>query len=635
MKEEKPKHTTSPQTKYALTDLVSLEKLQKIQDTFAEASEVASTITDVRGFPITRASNHSKVCTMIRASVKGLANCLLSGEHLGREAAKRMEPFHQKCLSCGFTDAAAPIIVNGEHIANWLIGQYHVRDVDEHRIREYSRQIEVDEEEMVRAFHDMPKLTTERFESILSFLWLMANEISAMGHTNLMLQRQAEELEDARQKLEAHQEILEERVEERTAELEQSNRNLQMEIRRKEEVQREQSMLLTAIENVAEGICITDTTPIIKYANPAFERMTGYTSKELKGKNPKILKSGYHDEQFYREFWQTLSEGNTWSGRLRNRRKDGTVYQEDCTVSPVKDTEGRIIDYIAVKRDVTQELEMERQLQQMSKLESIGTLAAGIAHEINTPVQFVTDNTRFLEEALRDLLDLQQKQKNLMAVVAQEEKFVQEVKAIESFAEEIDLAYLEEEMGKAVDSSLDGLERIASIVKAMKDFSHPGGKEKERANVNELIKNTVEVSRNEWKYHAEVELELDPELPSLLLLSGQFKQVVLNLIVNAAQAIEEKKKIHPEVSGQISIATRHNEECVIVVVKDNGCGIPEKVIDKVFDPFFTTKTVGKGTGQGLSLAYNSIVEGHGGSLQVSSEPDVGTEFTITLPLRSE
>ena len=165
---------------FSLTELVELEKLQQIQDAFAESSQVAATIIDLDGTPITRSSNHSQVCTMIRITEKGLANCMLSGRHLGREAARRMQLFHQACLSCGFTDAAAPIVVNGVHIATWMIGQYHVGNVDEERIRHYAREIGTSEEKMVGAFHDMPKISTERFEKILRFLWLMANEISNM-----------------------------------------------------------------------------------------------------------------------------------------------------------------------------------------------------------------------------------------------------------------------------------------------------------------------------------------------------------------------------------------------------------------------------------------------------------------------
>ncbi len=176
--------------KYSLSDLIHVEKLQEIQDSFAEAHGVASTITELDGTPITRPSNHSQVCTMVRATKLGLSLCIESGEHLGLEAAKIMQPIHQKCLSCGFTDAAAPIVVAGQHIANWLIGQNHIRGVDEKRIREFSQKIGADEDKMASAFHQMPKISTEQFEKILEFLWLMANEISNMGYLNLQQKKQ-------------------------------------------------------------------------------------------------------------------------------------------------------------------------------------------------------------------------------------------------------------------------------------------------------------------------------------------------------------------------------------------------------------------------------------------------------------
>jgi signal transduction histidine kinase len=472
---------------YFLTDLVPLEKLQQIQDAFSLANRIASTITDVEGNPITEPSNHCRVCTMVRASEKGLANCIISGEHLGLEAARLMKPFHKECLSCGFSDAAAPILVNGIHVGNWLIGQYHVRNVDERRIREYSREIEVDEEDMVAAFHEMPKLSIERFENILSFLWLMANEISAMGYQNLIRTQQNEELQRVSKQLEQHKNELEDIVEERTAELLQAR-----------------------------------------------------------------------------------------------------------------------------------------------KMESIGTLAAGIAHEINTPIQYVRDNMKFLEEACRDLTVLNTRYHSLVESVGNCDLFTEEIAKIHEFEEEIDFEYLILEKDKAVADAINGLERIATIVKALKDFSHPGSSTRQPGDINFLIKNTVTVSRSEWKEYADVDLRLAPSLPPVLLLSAVIGQAVLHLIVNAAEAIAAKFARNGE-KGTITISTEHVGRHVRVRVSDTGIGIPKTHLGKIFDPFFTTKSVGKGMGQGLSMVYSTIVEQHGGTLDVTSELGTGTEFIITLP----
>ncbi len=617
---------------FALTELVELEKLQQIQDAFAESNQVAATIIDLDGAPITRASNHSRVCTMIRATERGLANCILSGRHLGREAAERMQPFHQGCLSCGFTDAAAPIIVNGVHIANWMIGQYHVGNVDEEHIRYYAREIGTSEEKMAEAFRDMPKISTERFEKILRFLWLMANEISNLGYLNLVQKRQAAELLKVQAQLEQHQADLEQTVRQRTAELTVLNKELKHEIRRKNRIQQEQERLITAIEHMAEAVVITDLIPHILYVNPSFSTMTGYSTAEVVGKNPNLLQSGHLGRALYRDMWQTITNGNVWQGRFINRTKEGAIYQANATISPVKNDEGEIVNYVCIQRDVTQELAIEQQLLQSNKLEAIGTLAAGIAHEINTPLQYVRDNTKFLEGACRDLFALHERYRRFCHTVAAAEKFAEEVAALTDFEEEIDLAFITEETTKAIRESLGGLEGIAAIVKAMKEFSHPGSPDKQPEDINQLIQSTVTVSRSEWKHYADISFALDQDLPPVPVFSGQIKQVFLNIIVNAAQAIAVKVAESDGEKGRITISTSLEENNIKIVFSDTGTGMPQSVIDKVFDPFFTTKPVGKGTGQGLSMSYTAVVEGHGGTLSVASQEGKGTDLIVMLPL---
>ncbi|MBW1711851.1 MAG: HAMP domain-containing protein, partial [Deltaproteobacteria bacterium] len=274
----------------------------------------------------------------------------------------------------------------------------------------------------------------------------------------------------------------------------------------------------------------------------------------------------------------------------------------------------------------------QSQLIQSEKLAAVGQLAAGIAHEINTPTQYVSDNTRFLEEASGGLLRLLTKYNRLLEAVKAQEETSGLVKEVEAALEEADLEYLIEEIPKAIEQSLEGLDRVASIVRAMKEFSHPDAEEKTMVDLNKNIENTITVARNEWKYVAEMETDLDPSLPLTPVLPGEFNQVVLNIIINAAQAIAQVVGDGSQGKGTITVATRRQDGWAEIRIGDSGPGIPEEIKGKIFDPFFTTKEVGQGTGQGLAIARSVIVDKHGGELTFETEPDKGTVFIIRLPL---
>ncbi len=203
---------------------------------------------------------------------------------------------------------------------------------------------------------------------------------------------------------------------------------------------------------------------------------------------------------------------------------------------------------------------------------------------------------------------------------------------IKKLKEETDFNYLQEEIPKAIKQTLEGVERVAKIVRAMKEFSHPGPKEKTPTNLNRAIENTVTVARNEWKYVAEITLDLDPDLPLVPCLPQEFNQVILNLIVNAAHAIGDVVGHGGQEKGTISVSTRRKGDKVEIKVADTGTGIAPEIRSKIFDPFFTTKEVGKGTGQGLAIARSIIVDKHGGTITFETEVSKGTTFTICLPL---
>ncbi len=270
-------------------------------------------------------------------------------------------------------------------------------------------------------------------------------------------------------------------------------------------------------------------------------------------------------------------------------------------------------------------------LLQKEKMASIGQLAAGIAHEINTPVQFVSDNIAFIRESLEDLLlGLQSCQQIAMSVNSR--TLIDDVRNnLKAILEDTELDYLKEELPLAFEASIEGIRRISSIVAAMKDFAHPGGDKLAPVDLGNLINTTAEVSRNAWKQVAE--LTIEPTQTPLIVdgLRDELGQVVLNLITNAADAIAEVQK-EGEL-GRIRILTRVLEgNWAEIVVEDSGCGIPEELQYKIFEPFFTTKAVGRGIGQGLAIAYHIVRDKHGGELLVDSLPGKGSTFSIRLPM---
>ncbi len=275
--------------------------------------------------------------------------------------------------------------------------------------------------------------------------------------------------------------------------------------------------------------------------------------------------------------------------------------------------------------------EAHSQLLESKKLEAVGQLAAGVAHEINTPIQYVSDNTNFLKEAVGQLVQ------NLDLAIQAAEELGQggDGARLGELREQLrrgKLDWLKAEIPLAFEQSLDGLSRVASIVAAMKDFSHPSADEKQLVDLHEAIQTTITVARNEWKYVADLSIDFDPGLPLVPGLRNELNQVFLNLIVNAAHAIGEQVAARAGDKGLISISTHCCGDEVEIRVRDTGVGIPEGIRARVYDPFFTTKPVGKGTGQGLAIARSVVVDKHGGSMRLETDEGVGTCFFIRLPL---
>lgn len=286
---------------------------------------------------------------------------------------------------------------------------------------------------------------------------------------------------------------------------------------------------------------------------------------------------------------------------------------------------------VCMARDVTEQRALEERLRQSQKLESLGQLAAGVAHEINTPMQFIGDNLHFAKSAILDLLSCLDELKQKLAGaedVPWRERALVELAELEAAA---DLDYARARLPEAIERSLSGVERVTKIVRAMKAFSHPGGRALAAARLNELIESTATVASNEWKYIADLTLDLDCTLPPVVCVGSEINQVLLNLIVNASHAIADVVGATGE-KGQIVIRSRYDATHAEVRVEDSGTGIAADTQAKVFDPFFTTKEVGKGTGQGLSMAYQCIVGRHRGTLHFETKLGVGTTFIVRLPL---
>jgi len=368
--------------------------------------------------------------------------------------------------------------------------------------------------------------------------------------------------------------------------------------------------------------------------NQAFAQWMGCSSpEELIGRGESEIRGVSEDStEMAIEDARVFASGLTILHDEREVKKaDGTTANLEVSKMPIRDSKGCVIGLLGGFIDITRRKNLESQLSQAQKLESIGQLAAGIAHEINTPAQYVGDNTRFLRDEFKNIVDVLDKYSSHLDTSGPQLSWSERAEEVRNTLENVGYEFLRDEIPKALEQSLDGIERITHIVSAMKNFSHPGSTDKELANLNKAIESTVTVCSNRWKYVADLELDLDPTLPAVPCLLGEFNQVVLNLIVNAADAIESKHD-GADAKGSIVVRTKREGDHAVIQVSDTGGGIPENVLSKIYDPFFTTKEVGKGTGQGLAISQDVIVNKHDGKLDCDVEPGVGTTFTIKLPL---
>lgn len=393
--------------------------------------------------------------------------------------------------------------------------------------------------------------------------------------------------------------------------------------------------LVEAIDRVQGRIEFAPSGEILD-ANQNLADMFGYTVEELIGVHHRaVVSDEIANSEEYKQFWDLLRAGEFHSGEFERVAKDGSERWIYGTYSPIRDDQGNICRIVKYAIDHTERRMLEDQLGRAQKLESIGQLAAGIAHEINTPMQYVNDNIEFLSEWSDKLFMVVDNYRAMLDDNDSPKSWLERKQEMEELTESCLFDRIRLQVPAAIEESREGVKRTVDIVRAMKDFSHPGARERKSACLNDLIQSTVAISRNRWKYAAEMQLELDPDLPLVPMFTSEINQVLLNLIVNAGDAIAEKNEGADDALGNITVRSGADENWVIVEVEDDGCGIPEAIQQKIFDPFFTTKDPGKGTGQGLSITHNVVVLQHAGVIEIDSSPGAGTKFTVKLPRNPE
>ena len=396
------------------------------------------------------------------------------------------------------------------------------------------------------------------------------------------------------------------------------------------ERQQAEAFRSVVMDDLAEGLYTVDGDGMLTSMNRAASAMLGWEEQELLGASAHAV--------VHAAPWHStpLPESECPLRRIRAVgqsvqtidetfvRKDGSTFGVDCSVAALE-AGGGLPGAVVTFRDMTDVRRAELEASHDQKLESLGRLSAGLAHEINTPIQFVGDNTRFLADAYQDMLDLLLVYRECMMPELGERQWSERSQRAQQAEAKADIEYLATEIPAAVSQSLEGVDRVASLVRAMKSFSYKDSSEQAYADLNEAVRTTLTVARNEVKYVADVVLDLG-ELPDVLCHLGDLNQVFLNLLVNAADALKDNTE-----RGRITITSSTADASAVISFADNGTGIPPDIQQSIFEPFFTTKEVGKGTGQGLALA-RAVLDKHHGSIEVRSVMGEGTEFILRLPI---
>ncbi len=407
---------------------------------------------------------------------------------------------------------------------------------------------------------------------------------------------------------------------------------------RNTEIANSRNELYQFLEKMPLGVCLVDPQGRAVFANEEAKGILGRRIppnadvRDLVSVYPRGTNRPYDDAKspLTRALQGVSASADDIDVEVAGRRKPLYV-----KAAPIRGPQGVIRYALVTVEDISDKVRAETERLHGQKLESVGQLAAGVAHEINTPMQYIGDNAHFLETAVNNVMQMLTFQQDLLTQL-DDPSVVAARSRLDAEAKKLKIAFLQRKIPRALRSTIEGVEAVSKIVRAMKEFSHPGSTEKTPTDINKAIETTITVSKNEWKYAADLDLNLADDLPQVPCLPGEINQVILNLIVNAAHAVDDanKRAEEQDAKGRIAITTKRVASGIELVVEDTGSGIPPEHIRKIYDPFFTTKEVGRGTGQGLAITRSIIVDKHGGTIDVTSTVGKGSRFTIFLPLRS-
>jgi two-component system NtrC family sensor kinase len=389
-------------------------------------------------------------------------------------------------------------------------------------------------------------------------------------------------------------------------------------------------------------IChLPETIYAAAFANPIqfdflsgnFEELTGYSKSDLLSGQIRWMDLVFEkDRKIVQEAYQQCrKKGEALKVEYRITAKDGSERDILDRAQPVFDAKSQIIGLEGMFTDVTFRRKAERQLERTQMLQSMGRLAAGIVHEINTPVQFIGDNIHFLSDSFKQLMGLMVQYRDVVNVAEKSGLSGIDMEALHAAQQETDLDFLSQEIPSAIEQTMEGVKRVTSIVSAMRDFSHIDERRMAPADINKALNSTLIVVHNALKYVANVETDFDKNLPMVLCCIDDLNQVFVNLLINASHAIADKINKNAGEMGTISVRTRREGDCVVISLSDTGTGIPEEVRKRMYEPFFTTK----GTGQGLLFVKTIVCDKHKGELECQTEVGRGTTFTITIPIQGK